>query len=356
LKKIAVIGAGNGGQAVAGFLGMKGYKVFLHDIDIDKLKPISDCGGIFLEGKLNGFGKISLVTNDIRTAIEGAEIIFITTTADAHRSVAEQVSQYLCENQIVILHPGRTGGALEFHQTLLKYGCLKRIYLAEAQTLVYACRLITQGKVNIVGIKDRVMLSALPSSNTGYVIEKIRAIFPCFTPADNVLVTGLENIGAIFHPCVVLFNAAAIERGNQFYFYRDMTPHIAQFINQFDKERLAIGNAFGIKLISAEEWVSYAYSNIEGNTLCEKMRNNPAYYNILAPTYIHSRQLTEDIPTGILPMAELGRIAGVKVDLMRSVLTIASSLLNINFIKTGRTLDRLGLEGCSINDILKIVQ
>jgi len=149
----------------------------------------------------------------------------------------------------------------------------------------------------------------------------------------------------MFHPCVLLFNAATIERNSVFWFYRDMTPKIADFIEKFDRERLAVGKAYGVDLLTVNEWISYAYPDIEGDTLCEKMKNNPAYHDIKSPSTIFTRQLTEDIPTGVLPIMELGEVARVPVPLMRSMVEICGNLLDIDFREKGRTLEHLGLSG-----------
>ena len=63
-----------------------------------------------------------------------------------------------------------------------------------------------------------------------YILDKVKTIYPCFEKANNVLQTSLENIGAMFHPSVLLFNAATIERNDVFWFYRDMTEQVAEFI------------------------------------------------------------------------------------------------------------------------------
>ena len=177
-------------------------------------------------------------------------------------------------------------------------------------------------------------------------------MYPCFVKADNILKTSFENIGAILHPPVIIFNAAAIERGDLFYFYNDMTPSLASFLEQIDKERLAIGKAMGLDLLSLFEWVSYAYKKIEGDSLLEKMRNNPAYHKILAPNTLYSRLLLEDIPTGILPMIETAKIMSVETPLMNSILEISQSLLKIDFRKTGRTIERLKLDKEFIENII----
>ena len=55
--KIAVIGAGNGGQTFAGYLSMAGYETSLYDIDVEKMDALKKIGGIKLEGRLQGYGK-----------------------------------------------------------------------------------------------------------------------------------------------------------------------------------------------------------------------------------------------------------------------------------------------------------
>ena len=353
--KIAVIGAGNGGQSIAGYFALQGYETSLYDIDVQKMNILKQKGGIELTGRIEGFGKIDCITTDIAEAVKGAEIVMVTTVANAHRAVAKSMAPYVEEGQMIILNPGRTCGALVFNQTLQTEGCTKRYYLGEAQTLVYACRVIENGKVNIIGVKDEVFLAGLPASDTEYILSKINPMYPCFVKADNVLRTSLENIGAMFHPCVCLFNAATIERQDEFWFYRDMTEQVARFIEKFDQERLAVGKAYGVDLLSVTEWIKFAYKDTEGDTLCERMKNNPAYHDIKAPGTIFTRQLTEDIPTGVLPIMELGKAAGVEVPLLTSMVNTIEALLDIDLHTNGRSLKNLGLEGKSKDEILNFI-
>lgn len=353
--KIAIIGAGNGGQAMAGFLSLSGFDVSLYDIDVPKIDDLCQKGGIQLEGRINGFGQVGCITTDIAKAVSGAEIIMVTTVANAHKAVAKSLAPFVENGQIIILNPGRTCGALVFKQTLSDCGCTKRYYLGEAQTLVYACRVIENGTVNIIGIKDEVLLSGLPSSDTDYILTKINPIYPSFVKTNNVLRTSLENIGAMFHPCVLLFNAATIERNEEFWFYRDMTEQVANFIERFDAERLAVGKAYGIDLLGVRDWIKFAYKDTVGETLCERMRNNPAYHDIKSPSTIFTRQLTEDIPTGVLPIMELGKVAGVETPLLESMIHVCEGLLDMDLHSNGRSLKNLGLAGMTKNEILNYI-
>lgn len=350
--KVTVIGAGNGGQAIAGYLAMHNYDVALYDIVEEKINELKTLGGIRLEGRIEGFGKLDNITTNIAEAVQDAEIVMVTTIANAHKAVAQSIAPYVTDGQVIILNPGRTCGALVFKQVLVEAGCKARFYLAEAQTLVYACRIVKNGTVNIIGVKDEVLLSALPACDTDYVLSRINPLYPSFMKTTNVLRTSLENIGAMFHPCVLLFNAATIERNEVFWFYRDMTEQVASFIESFDAERLAVGKAYGIDLLSVKEWIRFAYKDTVGDTLCERMRNNPAYHDIKSPSTIFTRQLTEDIPTGVLPIMELGKAAGVATPLLESMVHICEALLNMDLHTNGRSLKNLGLEGMSKQEIL----
>lgn len=354
--KIAIIGAGNGGQALAGYLSMCGHHVVVQDIDKKKIATLNRLGVIHLQGKINGDGYVKAFTSDISQAVVGAELILVCTVANAHQDVAKAMAPLLSDNQVIVLNPGRTCGALVFRHALQKSNCQKRIYIAEAQTLVYACRTICEGTINIIGIKDEVFLSALPASDTDFVMEKIHSLFPCFKKVPNVLHTSMENIGAMFHPCVCLFNAATIERQEEFWFYRDMTQQVARFIEQLDKERLAVGKAYGLDLISVYDWIKTAYKDTTGDTLCERLRNNPAYHDIKAPGSIFTRQLTEDIPTGILPILELGKAAGISCPLMKSILAICQTLLNMDLEQHGRTLANMGMGDMNKDEILRFIE
>ena len=182
--RIAVLGTGNGGQAIAGWLAMQNCDVVLYGRNTDTVGELRRKGAITLTGAIEGVGKLHQVTDDIQKAVVGCEIVMVVTTANAHASIARQLSDVLRDGQVIILNPGRTGGALEFRRALDESECKAKVYVAEAQTLVYACRLVENGLVNIIGVKDKVLLSAVPSSDTRSVLEAINPYYPCFCAAD----------------------------------------------------------------------------------------------------------------------------------------------------------------------------
>ena len=93
--KIAIIGAGNGGQAIAGYAALKGYKVSLFDRNDAKVKVLQEKGFIELRGQIKGVGYISSFTSNIGEAVADASLVMITTVANAHADVAKAMAPYV---------------------------------------------------------------------------------------------------------------------------------------------------------------------------------------------------------------------------------------------------------------------
>jgi opine dehydrogenase len=351
-----VIGGGNGGQSLAGHLGLMGYRVRMVDVMPGTVAAIQSQGGIALEGQIRGFGRVELATCDPAEAIPGAGIIVVVTPANAHRDVARSCAPFLADGQVVFIHPGATGGALEFKKVLHEEGCLARIVILESDSLIYTCRSPQPGQASILGIKKDLLVAALPASDTGRPLGMLQAVFPQIRAGKNVLETSLGNPNAMVHPAPTLLNTSLIESGRDWLYYWDgMTPSIGAFVEAMDQERLAVARALGLKLPSIREWYRLAYG-AEGLTLSEAVRNNRAYEKVSGQKTLHTRYLLEDIPMGLLPMVSLGKLIGVDVPRMETILNLAQFLTGEDFAATGRTAERLGLAGMSAAQITAHVE
>ena len=204
--KYAVIGAGNGGQSMAGHLAIMEKSVALHDVDTEKINLIRRKGGVQITGKISGFGKISTVTTSIEEAIMGANLIMIVTDSTAHRVVAENIAPYLSDGQIIVISPGNFG-SLEFARIFKEKQVKKDVVIAEAESLIYACRSLQPGIAEIRNIKRELHVSAYPASRNREVIDSLQKTFPQFRAGQNVIQIGLSNVNA-FHPTFTMFNAA----------------------------------------------------------------------------------------------------------------------------------------------------
>lgn len=353
--KFCVLGAGNGGIAMAGHLAVMGFKVNLYNRSEERLRGVRWHGGIQITGQTRGFGEISIATTDIEQAISDVDILMVVVPASAHRFVAEKCAPFIKDGQIIILNPGRTGGALEFRKVLMDMGTDKKIFLAEAQTFIYAARATSSSSAHIFRIKNEVPLATLPSYWIPGVLSVIHEAFPQFVPGDNVLKTSLDNIGAIFHPALTVFNTAWIEKtkGNFDFYHDGLSRSLSLVLEEMDKERISVASALGIKINSAREWLYQVY-NSYGNSLYEAVQRTSGYKGIKAPPQIDHRYIWEDVPYSLVPISSIGKMLKVKTATIDAIIHISNILLKKDFWYEGRTVEKLGLSGLSVKEIMQI--
>jgi opine dehydrogenase len=356
MPSFCVLGAGHGGMAMAGHLAITGCKVNLFNRTDERLQPVRLRGGIDVTGEVDGFATLNVVSSDPAEALDNADVLMVVVPATGHRTMAELIAPHIKDGQILVLNPGRTGGALEVAQVFRERNPSVRPYIAEAQTLLYAARVTNPAQVHIFGIKTSVPLAALPAYQTVDILPVIRKALPQFVPGNNVLATSLDNIGAVFHPAITVLNAGRIEdtHGDFEYYVEGVTPAVASVLEAIDRERVAVAGALGIRAHTAREWLYLAYE-AAGKTLLDAMRSNPGYRGIKAPGTLQHRYITEDVPSSLVPIASIGEMLGVETPMIRSMIHMASAMHGVDYWTEGRTVDRLGIRGLSVKDIRFLV-
>jgi opine dehydrogenase len=359
-EKYTVIGAGHGGKAMAAHLALKGLKVNLYNRTFEHIQIIKVRGGIDLdssEAGVRGFGKLNKVTSDMGEALKGAKMVMVVVPSSAHADIAKTAAPHLEDGQIIVLHPGRTCGALEFAKSLRDTGCTADVTIAEAETFIYASRSDGPNQARIFRIKEAVPLAALPASRTQLVLDALNPVYPQFIDGVNVLHTGLNNMGAIFHPALTLLNMGWIEATHGDYqFYIDgVTPSVARVLEVLDRERVTVAAALGIRARTSLEWLKLAYDTT-GEDLHEAIQNQPGYYGIKAPATLNHRYIFEDVPMSLVPIASLGMRYGVSVKGMESMIGIGSIIHRTDYWRRGRTVEKLGLEQWSVSELTRYVE
>lgn len=356
MPTFCVLGAGHGGMAMAAHLAITGCKVNLFNRTEERIRPVQARGGIDVTGEVEGFASLNRVTSDPAEALDNMDVLMVVVPATGHQGMTEIIAPHIKDGQILVLNPGRTGGALEVAQVLHDRNPAARPYIAEAQTLLYASRVTNPGQVHIFKIKNSVPLAALPAYQTVDILPVIRKALPQFVPGDNVLKTSLDNIGAVFHPAITILNAGRIEdtHGDFEYYVEGVTPAVADVLEAIDRERVAVASALGIRANTAREWLYLAY-DAAGKTLIDAMRANPGYRGIQAPGTIQHRYITEDVPASLVPLASIGEMLGVPMPTIRSIIHLASAMHGVDYWAEGRTVERLGIKGMSVKDIRFLV-
>jgi len=179
--------------------------------------------------------------------------------------------------------------------------------------------------------------------------------------ATNVLETGFSNINAIMHPAGMLGNAGWIEKsGGDFLYYREgITPAIGAWIDALDRERLAIVDLLGFQPlrfvdIFHQAGLTTAEARDSGSAY-QAIHNSEANFTIKSPPALDHRYVREDVGYGLVPMAEIGKLLGVKTPVMDALITLASTALNVDFLKEGLTVEKMGLAGVASASLPKIL-
>jgi len=357
--QFTVIGAGHGGKAMAAHLALMGFPTTLYNRTADHISAIKELSGIDLEGcegSLHGFGRLAKVTSNMAEALSEAQMVMVVIPSSAHADLARNAAPHLRDGQIVVLHPGRTCGALEFVNGLRDQGCTADVTVAETETFIYASRSDGPAQARIFRIKEAVPLAALPATRNRCVLDMIRLAYPQYIDGGNVLQTGLNNMGAIFHPALSMLNSGWIEATHGDYqFYIDgVTPSVARVLEALDRERVTVAASLGIRARTAMEWLKMAYGTT-GEDLNEAIHNQPGYYGIKAPPTLNHRYIFEDVPMSLVPLASLGQRYGVSVNGMDAIIRLACIIHRTDYWRRGRTVEKLGIANLSVTELTAYV-
>ena len=348
MSTVAVVGAGHGGLAVAGLLASRGHAVRLADSNPAAVDPVAQAGSIELLGKMPGQGKLALATTDVGSAVRDAPLVMVVVPGDAHLAVAEAIAPHVAATQMIVLHPGGAGGALEFAATFKRLGLRPPPTIAEIESFSFGSKIVGPGRVQINTVKGENRVAALPARDTGAVLAALTPDFPRFVAAPSVLATSFNHMNAMLHVPTMLMSAGWIESTKgDFEFYRDgVSPSVARVMEDLDLERMAVADALGAGASPLRRWIKDTYG-AEGATLFDTIQtlNATVYKSSRAPGTLKSRYLSEDVPSGLVPIAALGQAAGVATPLMRSLIDLVSRVHGVDHWRTGRTLERMGLGG-----------
>jgi opine dehydrogenase len=359
--KIAVLGSGNGGCAVAFDCAQHGHQVKLFDFETypEQIKAIKDAGGIFAEGDLNGFVPIQYAGHDIKETLNAAEMIIAVGPAYSTQPFAETCKPFLKKGQMILICPGSCGGSLEFKNVVgLAYEDTEFI-VAETSTLPYAVRTVSPGRLNIfLKLRAGLFVAAVPAKVTHKILEALADVYPALAPAKNVLQTSLQNGNPVIHPTVSLLNAALIERAQgDFYFYENgVTPAVGRLLKAVDQERIAIGKKLNIKVMS-EPAIGQLQGYMNEKTYDRGYAEAPGFRGIKAQKRLNHRYIHEDVGYGLVFLKKLGEQIGVQTPNIAAIIQIASTLMARDYLaEAPRTMKSLGLSQYSADELMKILE
>lgn len=358
--KIAVLGSGNGGCAVAFDWAQSGHEVYLFDFEEfpTNIDAISNNNGIYAEGQLEGFAEIKYAGHDLEKVVKDAKVIFVVGPAYSTGVFGKAIKPYLEKGQIIVVCPSSCGGSIVFKNAIDLDLHDDDIIIAETSTLPYAVRTLESGKIKVfLKLKAGVYIAALPSKHTSKVYDLLKDVYPALTPAKNVLQTTLQNGNPIIHPPITLLNAGLVERtGGNFYFYEEgVTTAVGRLIESLDKERMAIGKKLGLDIVP-DPVIGSRQGYMKEITYDSGYISAPGFKGIKAGSTLDYRFFNEDVGYGLVFLTDLAKQVGVETPSMNSVIQIVSVLMGRDFKREGkRTMKTLNLDKYDLPELLEIL-
>lgn len=353
--KFAVLGGGNAGFAFAGHIGLKGFEVNLYEDKkfANNLEEVKKNGGIKMRDQIEGFGKLSKITTNMKEAVEQTDVVIIAVPEFAQKAMFENYINYAEDGQIVAFFPGNFAS---FKFKKLVEESKKDIILAEASSIPYGARKKAPGSVDIIGLKNKLHIASVPCSKNGYVLEKLNEFNNIFIPSKNVLEVSLDNPNFVVHCVGTALNAGWVEstEGNFSLYWQGMSPSVCNVIEAVDAERMAVAEEFGFKILSEMDFFEMYYG-ITGKTLYEVIQKSENHGGSGAPKTLKDRYIEEDAPAGLTVIVTLGKKLGVPTPVCQAILTICSTLNQKDYYELGLNTKNLGIDSMTKEEILEYI-
>lgn len=356
--KMLVIGAGAGGAAATVELSLAGHDVTLWNRSPQTLEPFKTNGiaydGVLGEGVLRPAG----ITASLRDAVRGADAALVTLPTFSHGAVAQALAEAGWSSAMpVILNPGHTGGALEFHEAYRRAGAPPPP-IAEFSTLTYVARKYQPDHVTVSGRAGRIRVAALPGGAAA--LAAARQLYPAAYDTGDVLASDLSNVNMVLHPPGAVLAAAWVEatRGDFTFYVEGMTPGVVRVMAALDNERRAVAAAFGHDLPTVIEEMR-AIGTVSADAAADDYRaaisDGEANRRIRAPDTLTHRYYVEDFGYGLTPFLALATIANVQTPVAAALSLLGDAACGVT-PDAGRTAERMGIAGLSRDELMRRVR
>lgn len=362
IKSVVIVAAGNGGITAAADLKKRGLDVVLYDLPekSHKLEKIIENKGIYLtyEGKEEFVSGVKCST-DIKSSIEGADVIMFTMPALLVEKYAEVVAPVVREDQLLFFNAAASLSGIRFINKAKDLGLDKKFFIAESNSLTYATRAdYKTASVNLSLKVKQTLVAALPKEKTQKAADIISQMYDGIIPVEDVWRILLENANPEVHPGPCLLNVGQIEKNpDTFSLYRDgFTEHSANILKGVSVERRNIAKAFGYELEGIiESRINRGYFSEDRKEIHLMFNESPVFSKINGPSSVKSRYFIEDIEDGLVLWSELGKVCGVETPIIDSIINLSSLVIGIDFFKEGLTLEKLNMDGRTLEELKEMV-
>jgi len=280
--------------------------------------------------------------------------------ANSQAVVARSLAPLLRDGQVILLIQGNTGGSLIVRRALDDAGCQADVDVAEMDNYPYSCWRLAPTRIRPIVRKRWLQIATFPGNRIAAVFPRLSGLFPQAIAAPNILHTGFTNANAMLHVANCVANAGRIESGDSYRFYADgVTRAVARLYEAINAERVAVAAALGASVPTLADWFDRVYG-VRGATLvetCQRLTYNSdgPYQPTGTPKSLDHKFITEDVPTGLIPMSALGAAAAVRTPAIDALVEVVRSMTGKDFAAGDRTLEHLGIGGMDTTQIGRVV-
>lgn len=354
MAKITVIGVGHGGYAVAADMTLAGHEVTFYVAERYKgrVTELFEKQTLEITGVGNtGKAKLANVTSSTEEAFAN-DIIVPVIPAYSQEGFAKEIAPHLRPGHKLFLIPGSTGGTLVTARVLKECNKLEGVIISEMHTLPYACRKTGACSVDVLLECSVLYFAAFPAKYNEEMFEIAKTMYPAVELVSDVLETAINNGNPISHPVPMVLNAGRVEDEHvQNYHYRGITPSVARVIEALESERKAIVETLGYRYIHSKDRIRLMNYAPQRDTLYEAYRDSNVFNSLMGPDTLDNRYLTEDTPYSLRAFVAIGKFLEIDTPNMDAIITIGSALMSADYMRDGRTMKTMGLEGIAKEDI-----
>jgi opine dehydrogenase len=359
-ETVAIIGAGIGGLYLVAELGIAGFKLRLHDIDDSRLSEIRARGGVDVDGERGGFAPVERATTDLDAAVDGADVIIMVTGGNAQATVARSLAPLLGNGQVILLIQGNTGGSLMVRRALDDAGCGAEVDVAEMDNYPYSCWRVSPTQIRPIVKKRWLQIATFPGNRIGAVFPRLSSLFRKQLRRRISCTRDLPTRTR----CCTWPIASPMRDVSRAGTAINSTPRVSPL-----RPRGYTRQSMPSVSLSLQRWGPQSRPCPIGSivsTACARRHSlrpvsltynsDGPYQATGTPKSLDHKFITEDVPTGLIPMSALGVAAGVRTRAIDALIEMTRCMTGKDFAADARTLERLGLSGMDGLQIHRVVE
>ena len=355
--RVAVLGGGPDARVLACLCLARGADVTLFSAYGRETGALRRAGGMTLrgEGPVGTFavdrsdGPSVRISGEIDSAVDGAELIFLTGPVLKQRTYAMVLAEHLSDGQVLVMAPGRSLGALEAAWLLRAGGCTAEFALVETQAPPYWVR--EEGAVLHLSRVAPAPAAALPSDRSD-AVQGLTRYLPDLRPVQTVVHGGFaDGSGLVELPALLLggplcppggpeLPPGAVPLAERANFRALIGARHESVIRRMAEERRRVAARWGVRdLPDADSWIETFAGAGKGDG------TRPV------PDRDEALRLARCAVIGsVIPLLSAADAAGLDAPVTRSVAAIAEAVLGGGLANAGRRLDTIGFDAGNLDD------